>query len=254
MPRKPKSKASLVKISELARMAGVSTPTIKHYMAEGLLPEPALRTSRNMAYYEPVLAERIKAIKTLQRSHFFPLRVIGDLLEPAPSARLRADIDAETRRRLGVLLPQVEAEVLRDGERRLTRAQALKQLRISAEDLDELGELGLARPHAVKGGAQVYSGAELDLLEVIDQTRRKGLGDVFPMAIVPRYVAFVRQLVQAELELFRQQVLDGDLPEGMPLEQITLEAARLGGRMVLALRSRLILSELQQLLEQGDEG
>ena len=84
----------LVKISELARMAGVTPPTIKYYMAQGLLPEPAMRTSRNMAYYEPLLAERVRVIKSLQRTHFFPLKVIRELLEPPPSARLRPEIEA----------------------------------------------------------------------------------------------------------------------------------------------------------------
>lgn len=232
-------------------MAGVSTPTIKHYMAEGLLPKPALRTSRNMAYYEPVLADRIKAIKTLQKTHFFPLRVIGDLLEPAPSARLRADIDDETRGRLGLMVPGVEAEVVRASERGLSREDVLEQLQITTEDLEQLQELGLASPHRVNGGT-AYSGADLDLLEVIDETRRKGLGEIFPMEILPRYVEFLRRLVQDELELFREQALDGKLPVAVPLEEVTREAARLGGRLVLAMRARLILAELKSLA--GSDG
>ena len=59
----------LVKISELARLSGVSGPTIKYYIGEGLLPQPALKTSRNMAYYDPRLVKRIKAIKALQHEH-----------------------------------------------------------------------------------------------------------------------------------------------------------------------------------------
>ena len=39
----------LLKMSELAEASGVSAGTIKHYLREGLLPEP-VRTSRNMAY------------------------------------------------------------------------------------------------------------------------------------------------------------------------------------------------------------
>jgi len=249
-----KGKKTLIKISELARMAGVSTPTIKHYMAEGLLPEPALRTSRNMAYYEPVLADRIRAIKTLQKTQFFPLRVIGELLEPAPSARLRADIDAETRKRLGLLLPSAEADVVRASERSLSPQDVLAQLQIASEELDLLDELGLASPHRVEGGtALAYGGADLDLLEVIDETRRRGLGEVFPMEILPRYVGFLRRLVQDELDLFRQHVLDGKLPDEMPLEEVTREAARLGGRLVLAIRSRLILSELRSLVASSGE-
>jgi len=40
----------LLKMSELAQRSGVSTGTIKHYLREGLLPEP-VKTSRNMSYY-----------------------------------------------------------------------------------------------------------------------------------------------------------------------------------------------------------
>jgi len=245
MPRK------LVKISELARMAGVTPPTIKHYMAEGLLPEPAMRTSRNMAYYEPVLAERIRVIKSLQKTHFFPLKVIGDLLEPSPSARLRTTIEAATRRRLGLMKPGLEAEVLHPDERRLTRREVLARLQVSAADLEQLEELGLTLATEV-GGEPCYSGAELDLLEVIDETRRKGLAGFFPMEILPRYVGFLQQLVQEELELFRERVLDGSLPDDASIEQVTREAIRLGGRMVLAMRARMILSELKALLSTGN--
>ena len=99
----------LVKISELARLSGVPSPTIKHYMREGLLPGPARRTSRNMAYYDARLADRVRAIKDLQQTHFFPLKVIADLLEPAPSPNVRRDLDPETRRKLGDLAPSIQA-------------------------------------------------------------------------------------------------------------------------------------------------
>jgi DNA-binding transcriptional MerR regulator len=248
MPRK-----KLVKISELARMAGVTTPTIKHYMAEGLLPEPAMRTSRNMAYYEPALAERIRAIKALQQTHF-PLKVIGELLEPAPSAKLRPNIEVETRRRLGLMMPGIEAEVLHSERRGLTRDEVLERLQVTAEDLEQLEGLRLALPRSVEGKDQpVYAGSDLDLLEVIDETRRKGLAQFFPMEIIPKYVGFLRRLVQDELELFKERVLDGELPEEISIEQVTREAARLGGRLVVAMRSRLILTELQALLANGGD-
>ena len=38
----------LLRMRELAEAAGVSAGTIKHYLREGLLPEP-VKTSRNMA-------------------------------------------------------------------------------------------------------------------------------------------------------------------------------------------------------------
>ena len=38
----------LLKMSGLVEASGVPAPTIKHYLREGLLPEP-VKTSRNMA-------------------------------------------------------------------------------------------------------------------------------------------------------------------------------------------------------------
>ena len=70
-------------MSELSRRSGVPAPTIKHYIREGLLPEPAVRTSPNMAYYDAGLVNRIKTIKELQRSRFLPLKVIKDILDGA---------------------------------------------------------------------------------------------------------------------------------------------------------------------------
>ena len=65
---------------ELAEAAGVSAGTIKHYLREGLLPEP-IRTSRNMAYYPREFVERVKLIKQLQEERFLPLKVIKEILE-----------------------------------------------------------------------------------------------------------------------------------------------------------------------------
>jgi DNA-binding transcriptional MerR regulator len=65
----------LVKISELAKAAGVSPSTIHYYVQEGLLTKPA-KTSRNMAYYDPRSAEDIRLIQELQAKKFLPLSAI----------------------------------------------------------------------------------------------------------------------------------------------------------------------------------
>ena len=78
----------LLKMSELADRSGVSSGTIKHYLREGLLPEP-VRTSRNMAYYPPEFVERIRLIKQLQEERFMPLGVIKRVLEDDPERAAR---------------------------------------------------------------------------------------------------------------------------------------------------------------------
>src|SRR5436189_5240958 len=96
--KKSDSEPALIKMSELSKRSGVPGPTIKHYIREGLLPGPEVRTSRNMAYYDARLPGRIRIIKELQAERFLPLRVIGELLEPAPSDKIRADRDAQQRK------------------------------------------------------------------------------------------------------------------------------------------------------------
>src|SRR3712207_5420184 len=85
----------LLRMKELAEASGVPAPTIKHYLREGLLPEP-VKTSRNMAYYPPEFVERILLIKQLQEERFMPLRAIKQVLDENPD-RARAMVEVEDR-------------------------------------------------------------------------------------------------------------------------------------------------------------
>jgi len=59
-----------MRIAELSASTGVSVPTIKYYLREGLLP-PGRRTARNQATYDRGHAERLRLIRVL--------REVGDL-------------------------------------------------------------------------------------------------------------------------------------------------------------------------------
>jgi DNA-binding transcriptional MerR regulator len=136
--KKRKGEASdepqLIKMSELSKRSGVPGPTIKHYIREGLLPGPEVRTSRNMAYYDARLASRIRVIKELQAERFLPLRVIGELLEAAPSDRIRADRDAAARKQLGSLARVIGPEEDRSTQRRKRRVHIARKLEPSIRD------------------------------------------------------------------------------------------------------------------------
>ena len=82
-------------MSELAEASGVSSGTIKHYLREGLLPEP-VKTSRNMAYYPADFVDRIRLIKQLQEERFMPLKVIKGMLDEDPD-RAKALVELEDR-------------------------------------------------------------------------------------------------------------------------------------------------------------
>ncbi len=245
-------RTGLVRISDLARLAGVAAPTIKHYMREGLLPRAEARTSRTMAYYDPRLADRVRVIKDLQSRRFLPLKLIADLLEPPPSAALRADAEETLRRHLGDLEPAIKAGARdaqavrgRDAGPARTRSAVLSTLDISAQELDDLAASGLVEGTPVAGGEPLYVGADLEILEVIDEVRKQGMGDLFPMPILEPYAAAVRTLVRVEIELFRRRVLAGSILPPKPLDEIARDATRLGERLVVAMRAKLVIPELR---------
>ncbi len=245
----------LVKISELADLAGVPVPTIKHYIKEGLLPEPAKRTSRNMAYYNTNLVNRLKAIKILQQSRFLPLKVIKEILQPPPSATLREDLDDDTRRRLGTVGPLLAAaqqgswQTARGRAKQMTHSEILNRLDIDDTDLKELSRLKLVNPAQNESGEPIYSGNDLLLLSTIHETRRAGMGMLFPMSILETYCAAIRTLVRVEIELFRSGVLENPLPPDISLKEVVDKASRLGEQLVLVLRQRILVEELSSTSE-----
>lgn len=235
--------ARLVKMAELAELSGVPGPTIKHYLREGLL-STARRTGRNMAYYDARLADRVRVIKELQAERFLPLRVIGELLEPSPSAALRADLDRDARRRLGELAPGVQAQLAGAGDAAgaMTRAGVLAAMPITAAELDWLAERAI-----VVAASGTYRGVDLALLGILADLRRAGLGEVFPLSLVEPYLAAVRGLVRLEIDLFRRRVMDAGVALPRPLPDVAREMVSLGERLVVALRARLLPGELEAL-------
>jgi DNA-binding transcriptional MerR regulator len=238
----------LVKISQLAELSGVPGPTIKHYLREGLLSGPARRTSRNMAYYDARLAERVKVIKELQAERFLPLRVIVDLLEPSPSAKLRPDLDRAERKRLGELAPAVRGglEAARAGEQ--TRDEVLATMPVSAAELEWLAKIDLVTPDDV-AGVPTYRGIHLELLGILADIRRNQLGDVFPLSLVEPYAAAVRGLIRLEIDLFRRRVMDAGMPLPKPMPEVANFMVSIGQRLIVGLRAKLLPPELEALAQ-----
>jgi DNA-binding transcriptional MerR regulator len=153
----------LLKISELAERADVPVATVRHYLREGLLPEP-VKTSKNMAYYPPEFVERIRTIKRLQEERFMPLRVIKDTLL---------------------------AE-------RTPKAELLERFDLPARALDRLAEVGVLSP--AEGG---YSQADVRIVEAIAGFRAEGWNETtgFGARDVARLMEALAPVVAAELQL-----------------------------------------------------
>jgi DNA-binding transcriptional MerR regulator len=212
-----------VKMSKLARMSGVPAATIKHYVKEGLLPEPH-RTSRNMAYYPVSLVPRIRAIKELQTTRYLPLKVIKDVLDEAADR--------------GVTLGQAVEAVLRRqaGDEFRTRKQVL-EAGVPKGQLEFFEKMGLVEA-VEQDGKEGFVGDDLSLLRVLGSARRAGITpEMLPHTILEPYMNAVRELAKLELELFERGVVPH---AGDELQQLVIVASELSERLVIVLRRKML--------------
>lgn len=226
-------KAGLLKISALSKLSGVSPATIKHYIREGLL-EHTVRTYPNMAYYDPALVPRIKAIKELQRTRFLPLRVIKEMLDD-PDAKTGEATTAD-------VVARVLAETAQGDTR--TRAEIIAS-GYGAGELDFLRARRLVTPEG-HGVHERYAGDDLALVQTLLDARKAGLSpEMLPLETLDAYAAAIRELVRSEFEMFRTGVLPR---AGERLPVLAEAAAVLSERLVVLLRRKLLLPTLSELM------
>src|SRR5436190_10974621 len=182
----------MLRMGELARASGVSAATIKHYLREGLLPEP-VKTSRNMAYYPADFVERIRMIKQLQEERYMPLRVIKDLLDEDPD-RARALIE------LGDKLLE---HALAGESGRVSAAQVRRRYDIPKDVLERLAELEVLTPDA-KG----YSPTDVRIVEAISRFRAGGYEERIGFTVYDtlRYKDAMAALGKQEVDVPRERL------------------------------------------------
>lgn len=221
----------LVKMSTLAELSGVPAATIKHYLREGLLPPPAKRTSRNMAFYDPAVVSQIQNIKLLQREHFLPLKVIKEMIDRGESLTSEATTAASIARVLD--------------RRAATQHRSRRELLdggVAETDLDSMKSLGLVSPSGT-GDDESYSGDDLALLRLLGRARKVGISpEMLPTQILADYLNAIRALVQTELALFRAGVVP---LAGERLGSLAEEATELSEQLVILIRRRLLLPTLR---------
>jgi DNA-binding transcriptional MerR regulator len=223
--------AELLKISELSERSGVPVATIRHYLREGLLPEP-VKTSRNMAYYPPEFVDRIRLIKQLQEERFMPLRVIRDLLgrDDVDPVRLQAMIELEDR-----ILDRALA-----GEReRVPVEEVASRYEVPQDVLDRLAELEVLTPD-VEG----YSPSDVKIVEAISRFRAGGYDETLGFTVYDtlRYTKALEPLVVEEIQVLRER-LAGDVDPERALEIIEAGLGPLND-LIAALHTKLMVAAL----------
>ncbi|MBD0283043.1 MAG: MerR family transcriptional regulator [Thermoleophilaceae bacterium] len=221
----------LLKMKELAEASGVSAGTIKHYLREGLLPEP-VKTSRNMAYYPAEFVGRIRLIKQLQGERFMPLKVIKSMLDDDPD-RARALVELEDR-----ILERARA-----GERsRVSAAELRRRYRVPQEVLDRLAELEVLTPTG-----RGYGPRDVEIVEAVSRFRAGGYDERIGFTVYDtlRYKRALEGLVKEEVQVLLER-LAGEMEPDRAVELIAAGVDPLND-LIAALHQKLLVAELRRV-------
>src|SRR5438552_6291555 len=191
-PNAPSTKP-LLRMGELAEASGVPAATIKHYLREGLLPEP-VRTSRNMAYYPPEFVERIRLIKRLQEDRFMPLRLIKGVIDEDPE-RAHALIELEDR--------ILERAAAAQEKGRVSRAEVRRRYEVPDNVLARLEDLAILSPNS-----RGYDADEVKIIEAISRFRAGGYDERIGFTVYDavRYREALEPLVEEEVGVLLERL------------------------------------------------
>jgi DNA-binding transcriptional MerR regulator len=220
----------MLRMRELAEASGVSAGTIKHYLREGLLPEP-VRTSRNMAYYPPEFVERVRLIKQLQEERFMPLKHIKAVLEEDPN-RARALVELEDR----ILERALQAE-----QKRISATELRRRLKVPQEVLDRLAELGILTPNN-----RGYSPRDVEIVEAISRFRAGGYDERIGFTVYDtlRYKRALEALAREEVQVLMDRLAGELRPErAVALIEAGVEPLR---DLIAALHQKLLVAEIER--------
>jgi DNA-binding transcriptional MerR regulator len=224
----------MLKMSELAEQSGVSAGTIKHYLREGLLPEP-VRTSRNMAYYPPEFVERIRLIKRLQEDRFMPLRLIKGVIDEDPE-RAHALIELEDR--------IIERATAAQERGRVSRAEVRRRYEVPDNVLERMEDLEILSPNS-----RGYDADEVKIIEAISRFRAGGYDERIGFTVYDavRYREALQPLVEEEVSVLLERLVgEVDVDRAEEIISAGTEPLR---ELIGAIHSKLLLGELRRATE-----
>jgi DNA-binding transcriptional MerR regulator len=198
-----KNNQPLLKMKQLADATGVAKSTILLYVKKGLLPAP-VKTSPNMAYYDPLCIERIAFIKKVQSSHRLPLAAIKGLIREMDQGR---DIAP---------LLELQSMLFGSAGETLDRDRFCKATGLTGSQVAALCRLELISPLEKNG----FDDQDLAVARLLKECLDLGVAPV-DLAFYP---GFARQIVDREIGLREKYTMGLDFKENAGL---TLELTKL---------------------------
>ena len=221
-----------MRMRELEQRTGVGRETIRFYIREGLLPEPA-RASRNSASYGDEHVTRVRAIKRLQEERFLPLAVIRSLL----------DRDDGDRWLEPQAFPQLDSQLSARLDHDAPRVRVAGVLGVDNHTLDHLPELIESGMLSVDAAGTV-SARDAAILRVLGDLNAVGFTHErgFHNGALRVYLDFVEWVTSAEMRLFFENTA-GQVDEAEAADMAERGVASINELLSL-LRTRAILSKL----------
>ena len=222
-----------LRMRELVAATGMAKSTILHYLNAGLLPAP-VRTSRNMAYYDPGCVERLTFIKLMQSKHHLPLAAIKQVLR-----------DVEQGRDLAPLL-ELNAAIFgrRDDQELLDKQSFSHATGLGSREMDQLMAAGLLQPLIIDR----FDQEDVAMGRILRRSLDLGLTPA-DCAYYPRLAA---EIVDHEMALRRRLTADLSLEQDAALTMELTRAARALRAYVIDRVFQHRVMALKNLKAQGD--
>jgi DNA-binding transcriptional MerR regulator len=225
-----------LRISELARLADVTIPTIKHYLKEGLLPRP-YKTGRTMSYYDPECINRLRFIKKLQAERFLPLPVIKRVIESG------GPIEDELA--LGEAFLGVHSSF--NPQAFYTEDEILRQIDVRPEQLSIIRGNNLVAP-VTRGTTRVYDDLDYRIVTLAKEREEMGIPFDYSMKLMSIYREHIRTIVKEDARLFLREIVRHKNTEEI------LRSIREGSRTLSAfmpiMKEKLMRQGAQRALEE----
>ncbi len=226
-----------MRMRELEARSGVGRETIRFYIREGLLPEPA-RAARNSASYGEAHVARLALIKRLQEERFLPLAVIRGLLDGEDGAdadrwlepQAFPGLDATLRERIDHDAPRmaVTAAVLATG--------------CTGETLGEAVASGIVTVDA----AGTMTARDAAILRVLGDLDRIGFSrdHGFTPGMIRMYHDFIDWVTTQEMRFFFEHTAGHvDEPKAADMAELGIGAVN---DLLALMRTRALLAKLER--------
>ncbi len=172
-----------LKISELAEKAGVTIPTIRHYLKEGLLPQP-VKTGQTMAYYDPECIDRVRLIKRLQRERFLPIEVIKRVIHAGEVFSEETEI--------GQILTR--SNLFRSKGGRITPRELADETGYTESKIRKLQREGVVSIRKGENGP-CYDALDTELIKLVQKAEAAGIPSDFIVSTIKMYETAVDAVV-----------------------------------------------------------